>query len=188
MVGAGAGVGFADGCCAAVTRTATTGAGWITTGAAATGAVVAGAAAGCGAGVTGCGAGAGFGATGVDGATCGMTTGFGFATGCSCGCRRGVGTVRNVTVGATVSRGDSAAAEGSVAAWMSAGWVPAGRAEKDGVSLPDGPARRRGSAAAAATAPASKIAATIRSIELMFPTPDADSITRTRYRQHGARA
>lgn len=191
VVGAGARVGVADGCCDAVTRTATTGATWITTEAAVAGAVVAGAAVGCGAGAAGCGvgaagaeAGAGFGATGVDGATRRTMTGFGFAT----GRRRSVGAARDPSVGATASSGGKTAGSGSVAAWTSAGCASPGRAEKAGVSLPDGQARKRGITAAAATAPASKIAATMLSIELMFLDPDADSITRTSYRQHGAGA
>lgn len=177
------------GCCDTVARGAATGAAWMATGAAAVdvataGAVVAGAGAGCRAGAAGLAVGAACGATGVDGDTRWTTTGCGFAT----GRRLGVGSARNPTAGVAASTGGKAAGVGSVAAWTSAGWVPAGRAEKAGVSLPDGPARKRGIAAAAATAPASKITATIRSIELMFTTPDAESITRTRYRQHETRA
>ncbi len=163
------------------------------------GAAVAGAAgwaaeAACGSG-TGCRVGsacaaaadwldAGLGAAVVAGVTRGTTTGFGFAA----GCRRSTGAARNPTAGTTWRSGLAAGGVGRVAAWTSAGWIPAGKAAKDGVWPPEGPARNRGIAAAAATAPASKTAATIRSIELMFPTPDADYITRTRYRHHRAGA
>ena len=195
----GAGAGVVSACRTTAVRAATTGADSTATGVAAVGAaaaaLVAGAAVVCGTGAgcrtsaagtagAGCALGADFETTGVDGATRRTTTGFGFAT----GCRRGAVTARNAAAGATPASPGSAGTVGSVAAWTRAGWVPAGRAEKDGVSLPDGPARKRGIAAAAATAPASNIAATTRSIELMFPTPDADYITRSRYRQHGARA
>jgi hypothetical protein len=78
---------------------------------------------------------------------------------------------------------------GSTSARTMAGCAATDGRAKEGVSPPPGPARNRGNATVPATAPASNTAtATPRVIAIMVPTPDADGITRTRYRQVGMRA
>lgn len=70
-----------------------------------------------------------------------------------------------------------------------AGWDALGTTVNGGVWTRAGPAKSPGNAAAPATAPASNSPATTPLvIALMVPTPDADSITRMRYRQVGTRA
>jgi hypothetical protein len=119
-----------------------------------------------------------------------MTIGFG-CTG------TGVGAGRRWTTGATTTgltvrterRKWSCPGTGSAGACTIAGWDALGKTVNGGVWTPAGPAKSRGNAAAPATAPASNNPATTPLvIALMVPTPDADSITRTRYRQVGTRA
>lgn len=112
-----------------------------------------------------------------------MTIGFGFGgttwTACATWTTWVTGS-RNAGVGAGVGRG---------CARTIAGCEAPGNAANDGVCTSPGPARMRGNATAPATAPASSTAATTPLvIALMVPTPIADGITRTRYRQVGTRA
>lgn len=92
--------------------------------------------------------------------------------------------------GATTSRCRLGGGAGSVWARTIAGGEAAGRTEKDdGVCVAAGPARKRGNAAAPATAPASNNPAkTPLVMVLMVPSFDADGIARTRYRQIRTRA
>jgi hypothetical protein len=144
-----------------------------------------GVSAGAGAGV------AGVGAAGAGGLTRRMTTGVVF------GCTWAGAGAGRCTTGATAGLATTGLAgsrrrtcgTGSARAWTIAGCDTAGTSASGGVWPPPGPARRRGNAAAPATAPASnKPATTPLVIALMVPTPDADSITPKRYRQGGARA
>lgn len=130
----------------------------------------------------GAGFGAGFVTTG-GGVTRRMTIGFGFAgttwTTCAAWTTWATGS-RSVGVGVGVGRGR---------ARTIAGCEAPGSAANDGVCTTPGPARMRGNATAPATALASSTAATTPLvIALMVPTPNADGITRTRYRQVGTRA
>jgi hypothetical protein len=78
---------------------------------------------------------------------------------------------------------------GSAGACTIAGWDALGKTVNGGVWTPAGPAKSRGNAAAPTTAPASNNPATTPLvIALMVPTPSADGIPRTRYRQVGTRA
>ena len=135
------------------------------------------------------GAGAGCAGTGFGGATRPMTTGVGLD--CT---RTGVGAGRRWTTGAmTITRLAGSCrwscGTGSAGASTIAGWDALGKTVNGGVWTPAGPAKSRGNAAAPATAPASNSPATTPLvIALMVPTPDADSITRTRYRHVGTRA
>ena len=119
---------------------------------------------------------------GAGGVTRRIAIGRGFGrTGATAGCS----TIGVTTIGVvrTMCRAGSAGAR------TMAGCAAAGGRAKEGVSPPPGPAKNRGNATAPATAPASKTAATTpRVIAIMVPTPDADGITRTRYRQVGTRA
>lgn len=133
----------------------------------------------------GAGVGAGSGATRGRGAIRWMTIGFGL--GFTAGGARWEIETRAILTGTSSSGADGGA--GSVAAWTIAGAVPPGSIAKGGVWPPSGPARKRGNAAAPTTAPVSSTAATTPLvIALMVPTPNADGITRTRYRQVGTRA
>ena len=111
------------------------------------------------------------------------------------------GVTRRMTIGRDFGRRDATAVTGcsasgvttigagSASARTMAGCAAADGRAKEGVSPPPGPAKNRGNAAAPATAPASNtVTTTPRVIAIMFPTPDADGITRTRYRQVGTRA
>lgn len=130
------------------------------------------------------GAGAGFGDAGAGGVTRRMTIGFGrsgatwtMCAACTTG-RTGAIETRNVGPGA-----------GSGCARTIAGCDAVAGSANEGVCPPPGPANMRGNATAPATAPASSTAATTPLvIALMVPTPDADGITRSRYRQVGTRA
>lgn len=130
--------------------------------------------------------GAGAGAAGAGGLTRWMTIGVVF------GCTRAGAGAGRCTTGATTGLAGSrrrTCGTGSARAWTIAGCDTAGTSASGGVWPPPGPARRRGNAAAPATAPASNNPATTPLvIALMVPTPDADSITPKRYRQGGARA
>jgi hypothetical protein len=133
------------------------------------------------------GAGVGAGATGFAGAggvTRRITIGRGFgrrdATAVAECSTSGVTTIG--AVGATCGAG-------SAGARTMAGCAAAPGSAKEGVSPPPDPAKNRGNAAVPATAPASNtVTTTPLVIAIMVPTPDADGITRTRYRQVGTRA
>jgi hypothetical protein len=108
---------------------------------------------------------------------------------------------RRITIGRGVGLRDATAVTGrsasgvttigacSASARTMAGCAAASGRAKEGASTPPGPAENRGNATVPATATASNTAAmTPRVIAIMFPTPDADGMTRTRYRQVGTRA
>jgi hypothetical protein len=102
---------------------------------------------------------------------------------------RGVGCRDATAVTGRSASGVTTTGAGSASARTMAGCAAAPGRTKEGVSPPPGPAKNRGNATVPATAPASNtVTATPRVIAIMFPTPDADGITRTRYRQVGTRA
>jgi hypothetical protein len=142
--------------------------------------------AGTGAGVTGAGV-SGVGATGAGGTKRWMTIAFDPT------CTRAGAGVARWTTGAIATRSAGGLrrtrGRGSAGAWTMAGCATAGTRAKLGVWPLPGPAKRRGNAAAPATAPASNSPTTTPLvIPIMVPTPDAESITRTGYRQVGTRA
>lgn len=111
-----------------------------------------------------------------------ITTGAGVATGRG----SGTGAGRMTTTGGAAT---PTWACGSPAARTIEGWDGAGSTANDGVCGASDPAKKRGNAAAPATAPASnKPTNTPLVIALMLPALDADGITRTRYRLLGTRA
>lgn len=124
------------------------------------------------------------GSTGAGGVTRRITIGRGFGRRVTTGAA-GWSTSGVTTIGAVGAK----CGVGSASARTMAGCAAADGKAKEGVSPPAGPAKNRGNATVPATAPASNtVTTTPRVIAIMVPTPDADGITRTRYRQVGTRA
>jgi hypothetical protein len=172
-----------------VTGAGTTGA--LTAGAAAARAEAGGSAGGEGGGVDGCdgvvvaGGDDGVvevGAVSTGGAAGGLLASTGGVRSCSPGPKAG----RGASGGTDATAGETGAARTTVGKLGSAG--PAGTMPTGSVCMPAGPARSRGKTAAPVTAPASRTAATSRSMALMLPVPFADDITQkgNRLRATGA--
>jgi hypothetical protein len=127
----------------------------------------------------------GFVATGAGGVTRWITIGFGRAGSWTCA----VCTTGATTIAAAGAWNVGFGKRGSVCARTIAGCDAAAGRANEGVCPVSDPARMRGNATTPATAPASRTAATTPLvIALMVPTPNADGITRSRYRQVGTRA